>query len=37
LERSIAGYQRIAKHAVSAEAAAAIAAEVDDSEDDSSK
>jgi uncharacterized membrane protein len=36
LERSIAGYERIAKHAVSAEAAAAIAAEVDDS-DDSSK
>ena len=33
LERSLAGYERIAKHAVSAEAAAAITAEVaDDSE-----
>ena len=32
LERSLAGYQKIAKHAVSAEAAAAIVAEVDDSE-----
>ena len=30
LERGIAGYERIAKHAVSAEAAAAIIAEVDD-------
>jgi len=30
LERSLAGYQRIAKHAVSADAAAAIVAEVDD-------
>ncbi len=31
LERSISGYEKIAKHAVSAEAAAAIVAEVDDS------
>ncbi len=30
LERSLDGYQKIAKHAVSAEAAAAIVAEVDD-------
>ena len=30
LERSLAGYERIAKHAVSAEAAAAIVAEVED-------
>jgi hypothetical protein len=30
LERSLAGYDRIAKHAVSADAAAAIVAEVDD-------
>jgi hypothetical protein len=30
LERSLAGYEKIAKHAVSAEAAAAIVAEVDD-------
>ena len=33
LERSIAGYQRIAKHAVSAEAAAAIVAEVEDEDE----
>ncbi len=31
LERSISGYQKISKHAVSAEAAATIVAEVDDS------
>jgi uncharacterized membrane protein len=30
LERSLAGYERISKHAVSADAAAAIVAEVDD-------
>ena len=30
LERSLAGYEKIARHAVSAEAAAAIVAEVDD-------
>ena len=30
LERSLGGYEKIAKHAVSAEAAAAIVAEVDD-------
>jgi uncharacterized membrane protein len=30
LERSISGYEKIARHAVSAEAAAVIAAEVDD-------
>ena len=33
LERALGGYQRIAKHAVSAEAAAAIVAEVDDDEE----
>jgi uncharacterized membrane protein len=32
LERSLVGYQKIAKHLVSAEAAAAIAAEVEDDE-----
>ena len=32
LERAIGGYEKIAKHVVSAEAAAAIVAEVDDSE-----
>src|SRR3954451_13608419 len=32
LERALSGYEKIAKHAVSAEAAAAIVAEVDDSE-----
>ena len=32
LERAIGGYEKIAKHVVSAEAAAAIIAEVDDSE-----
>ena len=32
LERAIGGYEKIAKHAVSAEASAAIVAEVDDSE-----
>ena len=32
LERALSGYGKIAKHAVSAEAAAAIVAEVDDSE-----
>ena len=32
LERALGGYERIAKHAVSAEAAAAIVAEVEDSE-----
>ena len=32
LERSLGGYEKIAKHVVSAEAAAAIVAEVDDSE-----
>ena len=32
LERALAGYEKIAKHVVSAEAAAAIVAEVDDSE-----
>ena len=30
LERSLAGYEKIAKHAVSADAAALIVAEVDD-------
>ena len=30
LERGLAGYQKIAKHAVSADAAAAIIAEVED-------
>jgi uncharacterized membrane protein len=33
LERSLVGYKKIAKHLVSAEAAAAIAAEVDDDEE----
>ena len=33
LERSLAGYQKIAKHAVSAEAAAAIVAEVEDEDE----
>jgi uncharacterized membrane protein len=33
LERSIGGYEKIAKHAVSAEAAAAIVAEVDEDSD----
>ena len=32
LESALSGYEKIAKHAVSAEAAAAIVAEVDDSE-----
>jgi len=32
MERALGGYEKIAKHAVSAEAAAAIVAEVDDSE-----
>jgi uncharacterized membrane protein len=32
LERALTGYEKIAKHVVSAEAAAAIVAEVDDSE-----
>ena len=30
LERGLAGYERIARHAVSADAAAAIVAEVED-------
>ncbi|HJZ61493.1 MAG TPA: DUF1269 domain-containing protein [Miltoncostaeaceae bacterium] len=34
LERSLSGYEKIAKHLVSAEAAAAIIAEVDDEEAD---
>jgi uncharacterized membrane protein len=33
LERSLAGYRKIAKHAVSAEAAAAIVAEVEDDDE----
>ena len=33
LERSLAGYEKIAKHAVSAEAAAAIVAEVEDEDE----
>jgi hypothetical protein len=32
LERGLAGYEKIAKHAVSAEGAAVIVAEVEDSE-----
>ena len=35
LERGLSGYQKIAKHAVSADAAAAIVAEVDDESDES--
>jgi uncharacterized membrane protein len=37
LERALGGYEKIAKHAVSAEAAAAIVAEIDDSEIDDSE
>jgi uncharacterized membrane protein len=33
LERSLAGYEKIAKHVVSAEAAAAIVAEVEDEDE----
>lgn len=36
LERGLAGYERIARHAVSAEGAAVIAAEVQDASEDTS-